>query len=1168
MKNNKDKQNGKKAVTCTPVDWEDYRIRKDAKSGSKKDRREQGTPEVGKKWAIENDEDLRKSRAKDNANGTKDAAPGPVSAGNGAGPADVAMSDSPDKKPSRKKSLNAKLNELGNSNWVSTGNFRHEDGTSVREADRLEDKIINEAAGTQDEFLKNAMKVVSDALKEGGTETAEAPGVPGNDTFEIPKLDIHFGDTAELKDISSEIETIRKANIDKIVKERDLEAAIEKQTSKEITEEDELKKLKKELSQAKKKSSSGKKSSKNAEGKTSGKKKTKEAEEKIFIRSEEVGKEKKSSSASGASAAKNGKAAKAQAGSSKGKSAKSSGKKAAVSAAASGKSKRNAKNAGAGHTGPRTGAKRSGAKGPGRDAGPSDFRKRSADWKDEKTLKKGERISLIKEKKAAFKTRIKNITPLQWSIAGMALVIFITAIMTSAVYANYQGEQNKASALASLGRYNEDDSYASAVESVTSEMLPEAASEPEEVVAKALSLEMSSVEKDLKIRLIDEEDTLVKDIDWSVTVSKEDSEEGDVYDDDDKDGTIYITDIAAGDYSVTLNPSDSLADYILPQEKQLVSVKAAIEYKVIANIKDEIKSEKEVNVALEDPNGNQAADVETGTALTDTVEWCESTKTASGEEYVEATPDISKTAASVRDKHSLLTALKKMSGTPGMPVPGVSALGFTFTPGFTVAESEVEVEIPVEEPVETESSLSIRGAGTIKVGESITLTADLKPSDAKVEDWWTNADGIVEISKNGNDCTVKGIAEGSVEISAKGTNNVTSSVTVKVGGSSASQEAGLSISGPGSVAVGSSIKITAKCTPSDATVTWSISDIGLVSLKDNNDNTCTLTGNGNGKVTLTASCSNGKTTTMDITVGSSSSSGDTGNYSDSAQIYDSNKNPLYVKDDASGYRLANYGDYKSGNYSKFYRKQEGYLYTGWQNIDGRTYYYKSDHTYVTGEQVIQGIKYSFGSDGILSTGTGTLGIDVSKYQPNINWSAVKASGVNYAIIRCGYRGASTGALIQDPYFVSHIKGAKAAGLKVGVYFFTTALNETEAVEEASMCAALCSGYGINYPIFIDCEPSSRPGYNSLSASERTAIIRAFCSTIKSAGYTPGVYANKTWLTEKINASALSGCKIWLAQYNAAGPTYSGRYDIWQYTSKGHVDGIPGNVDMNQSFLGY
>ncbi|MBR6159020.1 MAG: hypothetical protein IKQ40_01865, partial [Lachnospiraceae bacterium] len=122
----------------------------------------------------------------------------------------------------------------------------------------------------------------------------------------------------------------------------------------------------------------------------------------------------------------------------------------------------------------------------------------------------------------------------------------------------------------------------------------------------------------------------------------------------------------------------------------------------------------------------------------------------------------------------------------------------------------------------------------------------------------------------------------------------------------------------------------------------------------------------------------------------------------------------------------------------------------------------------------------------------------------------------------------------------------------------------EAVEEASMCAELCGGYGLNLPVFLDVESSGRPGYNTLSVSQRTSNIRAFCETIASAGYTPGLYANKTWLTEKIDTSALS-CRIWLAQYRAEGPTYNGRYDYWQYTSKGHVDGISGFVDMNKGF---
>nr|MCR5107556.1 Ig-like domain-containing protein [Lachnospiraceae bacterium] len=341
-------------------------------------------------------------------------------------------------------------------------------------------------------------------------------------------------------------------------------------------------------------------------------------------------------------------------------------------------------------------------------------------------------------------------------------------------------------------------------------------------------------------------------------------------------------------------------------------------------------------------------------------------------------------------------------------------------------------------------------------------------------------------------------------------------------------------------------------------ISWGSSDTSIATVSESGMEV-TVTGVKAGNVTITAAGGNGKTATISISV--------TGKYSNEAQLYDSEKNPLYVLENGN-YRLAKYSDYLNDPKQKFYKKAETFLYTGWQTIDNVTYYYKSDHTYVTGQQVIQGITYNFSDNGALAQGSGTLGIDVSKYQPSINWSSVKASGIDFVIIRCGYRGASTGVLIQDPCFTSHIKGAKAAGLKVGIYFFSTALNETEAVEEASMCVALASGYGVNYPIFIDVESSSRPGYNALSAAQRTTNIKAFCSTIRSAGYSAGVYANKTWLSGYMNASELSGYKIWLAQYNTDGPTYGGKYDLWQYTSKGSVGGISGNVDMNQSYLGY
>ena len=124
--------------------------------------------------------------------------------------------------------------------------------------------------------------------------------------------------------------------------------------------------------------------------------------------------------------------------------------------------------------------------------------------------------------------------------------------------------------------------------------------------------------------------------------------------------------------------------------------------------------------------------------------------------------------------------------------------------------------------------------------------------------------------------------------------------------------------------------------------------------------------------------------------------------------------------------------------------------------------------------MIGGVSYTFASDGSLAQSAGNKGIDVSKYQGNIDWGAVAASGINFAIIRVGYRGSSTGVLVEDPYFRRNISGASKAGIKVGVYFFTQAVTEAEAVEEASMAMSLVSKTGchLTYPIFIDTESAS------------------------------------------------------------------------------------------------
>ena len=247
--------------------------------------------------------------------------------------------------------------------------------------------------------------------------------------------------------------------------------------------------------------------------------------------------------------------------------------------------------------------------------------------------------------------------------------------------------------------------------------------------------------------------------------------------------------------------------------------------------------------------------------------------------------------------------------------------------------------------------------------------------------------------------------------------------------------------------------------------------------------------------------------------------------------------------------------------------EEVYSYRGWQTIDGKTYYYDQNGSAVTGAHIIQGKNYFFNESGVRMS---SMGIDVSTWNANIDWKAVKNSGVEFVIIRCGFRGYTQGGLVEDSKFRTNIAGASAAGLKSGVYFFTQAINEREAVEEASMCLQLVKGYSLAYPIFMDMEDagSSAARANKLSNSQRTAIITAFCDTIRSAGYRAGLYANKYYLTSKINTSQLSGSYvIWLAHYTAM-TDYRGRYEMWQYSESGSVPGIKGNVDLNVSYLSY
>ena len=200
-------------------------------------------------------------------------------------------------------------------------------------------------------------------------------------------------------------------------------------------------------------------------------------------------------------------------------------------------------------------------------------------------------------------------------------------------------------------------------------------------------------------------------------------------------------------------------------------------------------------------------------------------------------------------------------------------------------------------------------------------------------------------------------------------------------------------------------------------------------------------------------------------------------------------------------------------------------------------------------------------------------IDVSSHNGSINWSAVAASGIKYAIIRAGWRGyGSDGSLNTDKTFAENIRGAIAAGINVGVYFYTQATNNAEAVAEAEYTLGIISGYDLKLPVAYDCEFASSGGsytgrfYEAnLTSYQIASMCNAFCERIKAAGYDTIVYANPYMLTSKINVSALGSTPIWLASYSETAK-WDGDYIMWQYTGKGTCDGITGYVDRSFYYI--
>lgn len=209
----------------------------------------------------------------------------------------------------------------------------------------------------------------------------------------------------------------------------------------------------------------------------------------------------------------------------------------------------------------------------------------------------------------------------------------------------------------------------------------------------------------------------------------------------------------------------------------------------------------------------------------------------------------------------------------------------------------------------------------------------------------------------------------------------------------------------------------------------------------------------------------------------------------------------------------------------------------------------------------------------------TTGIDVSEFQGNIDWKAVADSGIDFAMIRVGYRGMKNGEIKEDACAKYNLQEASKNGLKIGAYFFSTAVTEEDAKEEAEWTKNLLSGYPVTYPVAYNCEGFQNPSSRQfeLSVEERTKLADAFLKSIEEGSYTGMFYAAKNELDDNNlwNADDLSlNYRIWVAQYSdqtwpeKTKSDYTGDHVMWQYTNQGKLDGIKGAVDFNVAYFGY
>lgn len=198
-----------------------------------------------------------------------------------------------------------------------------------------------------------------------------------------------------------------------------------------------------------------------------------------------------------------------------------------------------------------------------------------------------------------------------------------------------------------------------------------------------------------------------------------------------------------------------------------------------------------------------------------------------------------------------------------------------------------------------------------------------------------------------------------------------------------------------------------------------------------------------------------------------------------------------------------------------------------------------------------------------------VGVDLSKYNGEVDFAALKRSGISYVMIRLGSRGYGSGQIMLDEKFTDYITKAAEAGLDIGIYFYSQAITEAEAVEEANFVIQNLANYRITYPVAFDMEyvPNDTARVEALNREEKTKMAKSFLDTIKNAGYKPMVYGTKEWLMKQVDLTKLTDYDIWLSQQEST-PDYPYQFQMWQYSQEGRLNGVDGSVDLNISFVDY